>query len=75
MINIQQWRRRLSRGEGVVLNSLLELSDWAGKLHEYENQNEYSAAGKEAYRTCQLLFSAGCSALVDMKLIILLVAS
>jgi len=42
-----------------MLNSLLELSDWAGKLHEYENHNEYSAADKEAYSTCQMLFLAG----------------
>ncbi len=60
---------------------MLDLFDPAGKFHEsglnrpIENQNEYTVACKEAYPTCQGLFSAGCSAPLNMKLPVLVVAS
>ena len=55
--------------------------DQAGKFHESElnwpikHQDEYSIACKEAYPTCVELFSASCSALLNMKLPILVIAS
>lgn len=72
------WVRRLAFQLRYLL---LEMVDRAGKVDEYglnlpiENQIEYSFACKEAYPTRQALIPADCSALLNMGLVILVVAS